>query len=86
MLCVDISHDEGETWQPFHSLDETLPEVGSFSYPCIAETADGCIQVTYSYRNQADGKGLSSIKHVTLHPPTKNPEVELVKNPGATRR
>ena len=85
-LCVDISHDQGETWRPFHSLDETLPEAGSFSYPCLAETADGCIQVTYSYRNLADGKGLSSIKHVTLHPPAGNPEVELVKNPGATRR
>lgn len=81
-LCLAISHDEGETWRPFHSLDETSPEKGSFSYPSLIETSDGRIQVTYSYRQQ-EGK---SIKHVTLRPPGLVPEVQLAESPRATRR
>ena len=85
-LCLAISHDEGETWRPFHSLDETSPEKGSFSYPSLIETSDGCIQVTYSYRQREGGKSLKSIKHVTLRPPGLVPEVQLAKSPRATRR
>ena len=85
-LCVAISSDEGETWRPFHALDETPFEKGSFSYPCLIETADGCIQITYSYRNQDDGAGISSIKHVTLHSPEFGIEVQVAKSPDAARR
>jgi predicted neuraminidase len=81
-LCLAISKDEGETWQPFHHLDATFPEKGSFSYPSLIGTSDGCIQVTYSYRQQ-EGK---SIKHVTLRTLGSIPEVQLVNRPGATRR
>jgi predicted neuraminidase len=81
-LCLAISKDEGETWQPFHHLDATFPEMGSFSYPSLIDTSDGCIQVTYSYRQQ-EGK---SIKHVTLRTLGSVPDVELANRPGATRR
>ena len=80
-LCLAISHDEGDTWRPFHHLDEVSPEEGSFSYPCLAETSDGCIHVTYSYRQREDGKTLKSIKHVTLRRPGLAPEVQLAESP-----
>jgi predicted neuraminidase len=85
-LCVSVSHDEGETWRPFHSLEESLPDIGSFSYPCLAEMADGCIQVTYTYRHHEGGNELKSIKHVTLRPPGFVPEVQLAESPRATPR
>ena len=81
-LALAISKDEGATWQPFHALDQVLPEAGSCSYPSLIQTADGCIQVTYSYRQQ-DGK---SIKHVTLRPPGQAPQIELAKVPDTIRR
>jgi predicted neuraminidase len=84
-LGLAISHDEGETWRPFHCLDEALPDKGSFSYPCLTETADGCIQVTYTHRRHEGGNELKSIKHVTLRPPGLVPEVQLAKSPGAAR-
>jgi predicted neuraminidase len=84
-LCLAISHDEGENWRTFHSLDETVPETASFSYPCLIETSDGQLQVTYSHRQYGGGIELKSIKHVTLCPPGLAPEVQLAKDPRATR-
>jgi len=85
-LCLAISHDEGETWRPFQSLDEISPEQGSFSYPSLIESSDGCIQVTYSYRQREGGKALKSIKHVALRPPALDADVRLAERPGAIRR
>jgi predicted neuraminidase len=84
-LCLAISDDEGDTWRPFHHLDETSPEMGSFSYPCLTETSDGCIHVTYSYRQRQDGRALKSIKHVILRRPALDSDVQLANSSRATQ-
>lgn len=65
-LSLAISRDEGNSWQPYHRLEKDAPGLASFSYPCLLETYDRQIHVTYS-QNQAEGK---SIKHVSLRQPT----------------
>ncbi len=53
-LVVARSSDGGESWEKPLAL-ESNP--GEYSYPCVIQTADGMIHVTYTYRRY-------SIKHV----------------------
>jgi predicted neuraminidase/peroxiredoxin len=56
-LVVARSIDEGKTWEEPRQL-ESNP--GEYSYPCIIQTADGRIHVSYTYRRY-------SIKHVEFN-------------------
>jgi predicted neuraminidase len=56
-LSICRSLDEGRTWEKPLNL-ETNP--GEYSYPCIIQSSDGKIQITYTYRRYA-------IKHVELN-------------------
>lgn len=56
-LSIVRSLDEGQTWEKPLQL-ESNP--GEYSYPCIIQTADGKIHVSYTYRRYA-------IKHVELN-------------------
>jgi predicted neuraminidase len=86
-LDLAISHDEGDTWQTFHHLEKVSPEDGSFSYPCLAETSDRLIHVTYTYQQRKSGnKTFKSIKHVTLNRPELAAQVQLAEGPRATLR
>ncbi len=53
-LSIARSTDEGRTWETPRKL-ESNP--GEYSYPCVIQTSDGNIHVTYTYRRYA-------IKHV----------------------
>ncbi len=55
-LSIVRSTDEGKTWERPMEL-EANP--GEYSYPCVIQTSDGEIHVTYTYRRY-------SIKHVEL--------------------
>ncbi|WP_162130584.1 exo-alpha-sialidase [Schlesneria paludicola] len=56
-LSIARSIDEGHTWEtPLHL--ESNP--GEYSYPCVIQTSDGKIHITYTYRRY-------SIKHVELN-------------------
>jgi len=56
-LSITRSLDEGKTWEkPLHL--ESNP--GEYSYPCIIQSADGMIHVTYTFRRYA-------IKHVQFN-------------------
>ncbi len=48
------SYDDGKTWTDLRTLEA---DWGEFSYPCIIQTSDGMIHLTYTYRRY-------SIKHV----------------------
>ncbi len=49
-LSIARSLDEGRTWEtPLHL--ESNP--GEYSYPCVIQTSDGQIHVTYTYRRYA---------------------------------
>lgn len=55
-LCILQSTDDGRTWHGLRTLEK---DWGEFSYPCILQTSDGKIHITYTYRRY-------SIKHVTF--------------------
>jgi predicted neuraminidase len=56
-LSVARSLDEGQTWEtPLHLESNN----GEYSYPCVIETRDGKIHVTYTFRRY-------SIKHVEFN-------------------
>ena len=55
-LSIVRSTDEGRTWETPMKL-EANP--GEYSYPCVIQTSDGKIHITYTYRRYA-------IKHVEL--------------------
>lgn len=55
-LSIARSTDEGKTWETPMKL-EANP--GEYSYPCVIQSSDGKIHVTYTYRRYA-------IKHVEL--------------------
>jgi predicted neuraminidase len=48
-LSLAISRDSGHTWTRIADLQTIL---GEFSYPCIWQTPDGLIHITYTYRRQ----------------------------------
>lgn len=56
-LSITRSLDEGKTWEkPLHL--ESNP--GEYSYPCVIQSTDGLIHVTYTFRRYA-------IKHVQFN-------------------
>jgi predicted neuraminidase len=85
-LSLSISYDEGTTWQSFHVLDEAAPKQGTFSYPCVLESSDGSIHVTYSYHQRRNGTSLKSIKHVRLRGPGSSKQAQLAEGAAAARR
>jgi predicted neuraminidase len=63
-LVLMLSDDEGETWKwkEYHENDNKQGG-GSYSYPCLIQTADGLLHITYSSRTAETEK---SIKHLVV--------------------
>lgn len=73
-LSLAISHDEGASWEPFKEFESAEPGDASFSYPCIVESSDGRIHVTYSTKYFVGEERGATIKHVSLgRPPIGGP-------------
>ena len=64
-LSLFLSDDEGKTWKWKTALENVEPGKGSFSYPCLIQTADGMLHLTYSYHLERDKK---AIKYVVVDP------------------
>ena len=65
-LVLMLSEDEGETWKWKEYLENDPREGGgSYSYPCLIQTTDGLLHITYSSRTKETEK---SIKHVVVDP------------------
>ncbi len=64
-LSLYISDDEGATWKWKKALENTAKDKGRFSYPCLIQTNDGLLHITYSY---AVENGRESIKYVVIDP------------------
>jgi predicted neuraminidase len=63
-LVLMLSDDEGETWNWKEYMEYDPREGGgSYSYPCLIQTADGLLHITYSSRT---GEKEKSIKHVVV--------------------
>ncbi|QRR02338.1 sialidase family protein [Dyadobacter sandarakinus] len=64
-LTLMLSDDEGKTWKWKTYLENDLSRQGSFSYPCMIQTADGLLRITYSHH---PAKGKKTIRYVTVDP------------------
>lgn len=65
-LVLMLSDDEGETWKWKEYLEnDNKNGGGSYSYPCLIQTNNGLLHVTYSSQT---GKNEKSIKHVIVNP------------------
>jgi len=62
-LVLMLSDDEGETWKWKEYLESDPRNGGSYSYPCVIQTADGLLHITYSSRT---GEKEKSIKHLVV--------------------
>ena len=56
-----------KTWKLKRTLENVPPGEGSFSYPCLIQTADGLLHITYSYSPKKMGE---AIKYVEVDPKT----------------
>ena len=64
-LSLYLSDDEGQTWKWKRTLENDEQKSGRFSYPCLIQTNDGLLHITYSY---SVGKEGESIKYVVIDP------------------
>jgi predicted neuraminidase len=64
-LSLFLSDDEGKTWKWKTFLENVEKNKGSFSYPCLIQTPDGLLHITYSFHAEKDKK---SIKYVVVNP------------------
>lgn len=64
-LALFLSDDEGKSWKWKTYLENEPKGKGSFSYPCLTQSADGLLRITYSYSK--GGKG-ETIKYVVVDP------------------
>jgi predicted neuraminidase len=60
-----LSDDEGLTWKWKFAVENDMERKGSFSYPCLIQTNDGLLHMSYSY---SLGTGKKTIKHVVIDP------------------
>jgi predicted neuraminidase len=64
-LSIYLSDDEGKTWKWKRTLEDEQKGEGSFSYPCLIQTRDGLMHISYSYSLNKKGE---SIKYVVVDP------------------
>ena len=64
-LSLYISDNEGSTWKWKELIEYQADRKGSFSYPCLIQTNDGLLNISYSY---SLGEGKKTIKHVVVDP------------------
>jgi predicted neuraminidase len=64
-LSLYLSDDEGQTWKWKRTLENDEQKDGRFSYPCLIQTDDGLLHISYSY---SVGKVGESIKYVVVDP------------------
>jgi predicted neuraminidase len=62
-LSLYLSDDEGISWYKKEVIELSPDRKCSFSYPCLIQTADGLIHISYSYNS--GGKN-ESIKHIVV--------------------
>ncbi len=64
-FSIFLSDDEGETWKWKELIEYDPTKKGSYSYPCLIQTKDGLLNLSYSF---SLGSHQESIKHVVIDP------------------
>jgi predicted neuraminidase len=66
-ISLYLSDDEGDSWKWKRAIESVPKGEGSFSYPCLLQTKDGLLHISYSY---SIGKKGESIKYIVVDPKT----------------
>jgi len=53
LLQLFLSDDNGQNWQPGRVIESDPDEAAQFSYPALAQSIDGRIHLTYTFRLRA---------------------------------
>jgi len=64
-LSLYLSDDEGASWKWKRMLENEPKGKGSFSYPCLIQSAGGLLHISYSYSINKSGE---AIKYVVVDP------------------
>lgn len=64
-MSLYLSDDEGKTWRWKTHLEDHARDKGGYSYPCLIQTTDGLLHITYSAHPDKNNK---SIKYVVVDP------------------
>jgi predicted neuraminidase len=64
-FSIYISDDEGASWKWKDMIEYDSARKGGFSYPCLIQTADGLLNMSYSF---STGENQKTIKHVVFDP------------------
>ncbi len=64
-LSLYLSDDEGKTWKWKELIEYSKDKKESYSYPCLIQTPDGLLNMTFSY---SAGDHKEAIKHVVVDP------------------
>jgi predicted neuraminidase len=64
-LSIYFSDDEGSTWKWKELVEYQADKKANFSYPCMIQTSDGLLNISYSY---SLGEGKKTIKHIVIDP------------------
>ena len=64
-LSLYLSDDEGKAWKWKKTLENEQKGKGRFSYPCLIQTNDGLLHISYSYSLEKPGE---SVKYVVIDP------------------
>jgi predicted neuraminidase len=62
-LSLYLSKDEGNNWYKKEIIEYSPDRKASFSYPCLIQTADGLVHISYSY---SFGSKNETIKHIAI--------------------
>jgi predicted neuraminidase len=62
-LSLYLSNDEGNSWYKKEVIEFSPDRKASFSYPCLIQSSDGLIHLSYSH---SMGSKNESIKHVVI--------------------
>jgi predicted neuraminidase len=62
-LSLYLSKDEGNSWYKKEVIEYSPDRKASFSYPCLIQTSDGLVHISYSYSIGAKNE---SIKHIVV--------------------
>lgn len=68
-ISLYLSDDEGKTWKWKRTLENNQKGSGRFSYPCLIQTNDRILHISYSYSLE---KGAESIKYTEVDPKSIN--------------
>ncbi|MCB0666398.1 MAG: exo-alpha-sialidase [Saprospiraceae bacterium] len=64
-LMLWLSNDEGQTWSKKKILENDKQKTGRFSYPCLIQSGDHHLHLTYSFQ---PAEGQKSIKYLEIDP------------------